>query len=74
MRDVTDLQPNPDKPGWYFGFVVVNTTSNVVHDIYPGHLEAVQESKRLGPDFQALGGGYCPKDDLYEYFQAVVQR
>lgn len=74
MRDVTDLEPNPDKPGWFRGFVVVNIATGKVHDIYPGHLEAVQESKRLGPDFQALGGGYCPETNLFEYFQSTVQR
>lgn len=48
MRDVTDLQPNPDKPGWYFGFVVVNTTSNVVHDIYPGLLKQSKSQSASG--------------------------
>lgn len=74
MRDVADLEPNPEKPGWYRGLVVVNIATGDVHGIYRELLEAYQVAKRLGPDFQALGGGYCPAADLFEYFESPIKR
>lgn len=74
MRDVTDLVPNPDKPGWFRGFVVVNVATGKAHDIYRELPEAHQVAKGLGPTFQALGGGYCPEIDLFEYFLSPIQR
>lgn len=51
MRDVTDLVPNPDKPGWFRGFVVVNVATGEVRDIYRELLEADRVAKLLGPAF-----------------------
>ena len=36
MRDVSDLKPDPDNPGWFLGFLVVNPETNFVYDIYSG--------------------------------------
>lgn len=72
MRDVSDLKADPGKPGWFRGFLVVNPATNVVYDIYPGQLEAIQEAKRLGNGFKSLGGVYCPDTDQYEYFQSIL--
>lgn len=74
MKDISNLEADPGKPGWYLGFVVVNPVTNVVYDIYPGQLEAIQEAKRLGNGFKSFGGSYCPKTDTYEYFQSVLMK
>lgn len=72
-KDTSQLEPNPEMPGWYRGFVVVNTTTNQVHDIYPGLLEAHQEAKRLGAPFRSYGGGYCPESGEFKYFKGVLE-
>lgn len=74
MRDVSDLEPYPDYPGWFRGFVVVNPETNVVYDIYSGQLEALKEAKRLGGGFKSLGGRYCPELDQYWYSQSILSR
>lgn len=61
MRDVSDLEPDPDNLGWFRGFVVVNPETNAVYDIFPGQLEAIKEAKRLGGGFKSLGGRYFPR-------------
>ncbi|MFJ2548546.1 hypothetical protein ACIOVF_19025 [Pseudomonas sp. NPDC087612] len=74
MRDVSDLKPDPDNPGWFLGFVVVNPETNVAYDIYPGQIEAFQEAKRLGGGFKSLGGRYCPELHEYWYSQSILLR
>jgi hypothetical protein len=72
-KDVRHLEPYPGEPGWFRGFVIVNTDTKEPYNIYPGLVEAHQEAKRLGANFRSYGGGYCPETDEYKYFKGILE-
>ena len=72
-KDVSHLEPYPGEPGWFRGFVIVNTQTEEPCDIYRDLVEAHQEAKHLGAEFKSFGGGYCPATNQYKYFKGLLE-